>query len=140
MPIKDCPVDSFISYPTSILLPIIIINPENNKSYKTKGLIDTGACDCAIPADIAKILGHNLILGYPKIIGTGNGDSLAYSHTSTIQIFHPEKPDGNPIYTLDNVLIDFMPNLHFPLLGVNGFLSEFILSINYPKRIFSLLK
>jgi len=37
-------------------------------------------------------------------------------------------------------LIDFMPNLYVPLLGVKSFLSNFILTIDYPRQIFSLRK
>jgi len=32
-----------------------------------------------------------------------------------------------------------MPNLNIPLLGVKSFLSNFILTVDYPKKVFSLL-
>ena len=43
-------------------------------------------------------------------------------------------------YRINDTLIDFMPNLYVPLLGVKSFLSKFILTINYPEKIFSLEK
>ncbi len=33
---------------------------------------------------------------------------------------------------------DFMPNLFTPLLGVRNFLNNFILTIDYPNKTFSL--
>ena len=42
--------------------------------------------------------------------------------------------------TIQDILIDFMPNLHVPLLGVKSFLSNFILTIDYPDLSFSLQK
>ncbi|MBI4650837.1 hypothetical protein HY745_06045 [Candidatus Desantisbacteria bacterium] len=50
-------------------------------------------------------------------------------HTMCIQL---------PEFKIDNVLIDFMPNLKIPLLGVKSFLSNFILTIDYPKKCFSI--
>lgn len=110
-------------------LPVVIINPHAGKSISTYGLIDTGADECALPASYADLLGHNLQKGTQKEILTGNGVTTAYSHTVSIKAddFHTE-----------DVLIDFMPNLNVPLLGVKSFLSKFILIINYQSRTFSL--
>jgi predicted aspartyl protease len=110
-------------------LPILIINPHTGKRVPTFGLIDTGADECALPASFAEILGHDLQKGAPKDISTGNGTTISYSHTVAIEIddFHTE-----------DVLIDFMPNLSVPLLGVRSFLSRFILTINYKDRNFTL--
>ncbi|MBU2623722.1 MAG: hypothetical protein KKD92_15545 [Proteobacteria bacterium] len=41
-------------------------------------------------------------------------------------------------YTIKDTPIDFMPNLHVLLLGVNSFLGKFILNIDYPGKIFSI--
>ena len=94
-------------------LAVTIINPHADKNIKLYGLIDTGADECALPAKYAVLLGHNLQAGYPKEINTGNGKTLAYSHTVNIQV------QG---YKINEVLIDFMPNLYVPLLGVKSFL------------------
>ncbi|MEM7816827.1 MAG: retropepsin-like aspartic protease [Candidatus Aenigmatarchaeota archaeon] len=110
-------------------LPITVINPQTDKKIKLYGLIDTGADECALPAHYAVLLGHNLVEGYPKEINTGNGKTLAYSHTVRIEIFD---------FTIQDILIDFMPNLNIPLLGVKSFLSNFILTVDYPNLTFSL--
>jgi predicted aspartyl protease len=112
-------------------LPIVIINPHTHKQIKVLGLIDTGADECALPASYASILGHDLQSGKQREINTGNGKTVAYSHTITI------KTDS---ITIENILIDFMPNLYVPLLGAKSFLSNFILTIDYPNLIFSLHK
>ncbi|VAX34933.1 hypothetical protein MNBD_UNCLBAC01-1216 [hydrothermal vent metagenome] len=110
-------------------LPLVVANPKTKKSFSTYGIIDTGADECAFPLDIAKELGLKLKEGTPKIINTGNGRSTAYSHKVSIDI------QG---CRLNNVVIDFLPNLHIPLIGVKSFLSKFILTINYPQKKFSL--
>jgi hypothetical protein len=79
-------------------------------------------------------LPHSLVIifraGQLKTISTGNGVTIAYSHTTRIII------EG---FSTQDVLVDFMPNLNIPLLGVRGFLSNFILTVDYPKKVFSLL-
>jgi hypothetical protein len=136
MPIKDCPFLklSKVDIPRPIL-PIKIINPHTELSYATFGIIDTGADECAVPSGIASILGHNLQAGFTKIIRTGNGETIAYSHTSKLEIYHPSSL--KLAYTIKDTPIDFMPNLHVILLGVNSFLSKFILNIDYPRKVFS---
>jgi hypothetical protein len=64
-------------------LPVTIKNPHANppQTIKTIGLIDTGADECAIPAGYASLLGHDLLAGQTKTINTGNGSTIAYSHT-----------------------------------------------------------
>jgi hypothetical protein len=64
------------------------------------------------------------------MINTGNGITMAYSHFVIIEAFG---------FATEDVLIDFMPNLHIPLLGVKSFLNTFILKIDYPNRLFSIL-
>lgn len=110
-------------------LPITVTNPHTNKTLKLYGLIDTGADECALPAQYAVLLGHELQKGYAREINTGNGKTLAYSHTVRIEV---------PNFTVQDTRIDFMPNLYVPLLGVKSFLSSFILTIDYPNQVFSL--
>ena len=136
MPLKDCPFLKLskedIPRP---LLPINIINPHTGLSYATYGIIDTGADECVIPAGIASILGHNLQSGSTKIIGTGNGETIAFAHTTKFEIYNPVS--FKLAYTVQDTPIDFMPNLHVVLLGVNSFLSKFVLNIDYPRKVFS---
>ncbi|MBE0426217.1 MAG: retroviral-like aspartic protease family protein [Nitrospirae bacterium] len=131
------------NYPFSVIrpgdiprhyLPVTVLNPDTNKQINLYALIDTGADECAFPASFAPLLGHNLQSGHLKKISTGNGITIAYSHTVRIVI------EG---FSTQDVLVDFMPNLYVPLLGVRSFLSNFIsnfiLKIDYPNKIFSLL-
>ncbi len=135
MPLRDCPfLDCGGQY--RAVLPIRIINPHTGKHLNTLGIIDTGADECAIPAQMAPILGHNLQAGITKTISTGNGRTAAYSHTTRFEIFHPGT--GQLAYTIDDTPIDFLPNLNVVLLGVNSFLSRFVLRIDYPNIIFSI--
>lgn len=126
------------NYPFSVIrpgdvgrpyLPVTIINPDTNKQISVYALIDTGADECAFPASFAPIPGHNLQSGQPRKISTGNGVTIAYSHTTRIIIED---------FSTQDVLIDFMLNLYMPLLGVRSFLSNFILTVDYPNKIFSL--
>jgi len=110
-------------------LRVAILNPHINKKVKVLGLIDTGADECALPASYASILGHNLQKGIEKEINTGNGKTIAYSHTVSIEIEN---------FSTQETLIDFMPNLNVPLLGVKSFLGNFILEVDYPALKFSL--
>ncbi|MFZ2658444.1 MAG: hypothetical protein WAX69_26155 [Victivallales bacterium] len=68
------------------MLPIIIKNRKTGDSIFAWGLIDTGADSCAIPAKYAGILGHRLKAGAKINIGTGNGSTCAYAHTTEIDI------------------------------------------------------
>lgn len=111
-------------------LPVTIINPENQKEINVYALVDTGADECALPASFASPLGHNLQSGQQKKINTGNGITIAYSHTAMISAFK---------FSTDNILIDFMPNLHIPLMGVKSFLNNFTLTIDYPNQVFSII-
>lgn len=111
-------------------LPVTIVNPDSNKQIKVYALIDTGADECAFPASFASLLTHNLLAGQPKKVSTGNGVTIAYSHITRIIIEE---------FSTQDVLIDFMPNLYFPLLGVRSFLGNFILTVDYPNKVFSLL-
>lgn len=110
-------------------LPVKIHNPHSNRSMNVYGLIDTGADECAVPAEYAPVLGHDLQAGIRKTINTGNGPTTAYAHTLCFE---------TDSIKIDNVLIDFMPNLNVILLGVKSFLSNFILTIDYGHYAFSL--
>jgi len=136
MPIKNFPFTKVTDNYYLPMLNINIINPHSRKYLSTKGLIDTGADECAIPASLAKILGHNLTAGNKKTIHTGNGVTKAYSHTTKFEILH--YASNKVIYNIKDTPIDFLPNLHVVLLGVKSFLSNFILSIDYPKKVFSI--
>ena len=122
-------------------LIIDIMNPHSGSVCRMFGLIDTGSDECALPAPYADLLGHNLTAGEPKQIRTGNGITTAYRHTCTIQIYDSEellRGTMRVVHSIDEILIDFMPNLNCTLLGVSTFLSNFQLTIDYPNQVFSI--
>ncbi|MEP9412640.1 MAG: hypothetical protein HRF42_14845 [Candidatus Brocadia sp.] len=117
-------------------LPLRIINPHTDKSYKTFGLITTGADECVIPAFIAKALGYRLHTLTHKPAITGSGKAVVYGNTTKLEIYHPIS--GKLLYTIPDTPADFLHNLPIVLLGINNLLSRFILTINYPKKFFSI--
>jgi len=136
MPIRSCPFTNCGNGIYRPALGVSIINPHTSKAFRTIGIIDTGADECAVPAALAPLLDHNLQLGNTKQVNTGNGVTAAYSHMTKFEIYHPAT--GEHLHTVPDTPIDFMPNLHVVLLGVNSFLSRFILHIDYPKKVFSI--
>lgn len=130
MPIRDYPFT--VTRPGDMprpYLPVTIVNPATEKRLSVYALIDTGADECAFPATFAPLLGHDLQAGKQKKISTGNCTTVAYGHTTKIEITG---------FETQVVIVDFMPNLFIPLLGVRSFLSNFILSVDYPNRTFAL--
>jgi hypothetical protein len=135
MSLTRCPFTAYhgIYRPT---LQIRIINSHTRLSQRSYGLIDTGADECAVPAFYATLLGHNLKAGIQKTIYTGNGEAIAFAHTTKFEIFDPFT--GEVAYTVPDTPIDFLEHLNVILLGVNSFLSKFILRIDYPHKLFSI--
>ena len=112
-------------------LPIMVVNPDSGNWLNAYALIDTGADDCALPAHLAPMLGYSLRTGKSRKISTGGGIAIARSHKVRIEI--PEYR-----FASGDFLIDFMPGLAVPLLGVANFLNAFVLTVDYPGRRFSL--
>jgi predicted aspartyl protease len=113
-------------------LEVILENPHTGKKVRCIGLIDTGADECAIPAGYAPLLGHNFEKGTKvKGIGTAGGETDAYAHTMIVNI---------PNFSTSEVSIHFMSGLGVVLLGVKNFLSNFVLTVDYKKKKFSLQK
>lgn len=133
MPVKNHPFRKvFFHGPTPRpYLDVVLINPHTGHELEIIGLIDTGADECCIPADLAPLLEHNLKKGKTKeIIGVG-GKAIAYTHTIKIKI---------PKFCTAVAPIDFIPGLTTTLLGVKSFLSSFKLTVDYKKQVFSLTK
>jgi predicted aspartyl protease len=82
-----------------------------------------------MPSHYARLLGFTLRDGMRKKIITGNGMALAYTHMANVAVGECR---------VKNVPIDFVPHLNVVLLGTNGFLSRFVLTVDYPRRKFSL--
>ncbi|MFQ5680760.1 MAG: hypothetical protein ACE5GG_01710 [Candidatus Omnitrophota bacterium] len=110
-------------------LPITIINPHTGQKVNSYGIVDTGADECAFPTGYAFLVGHNLKKGKCRKIDTGNGETTAYSHTVSMQVYDT---------IFKNIPVDFLPNLSIPLLGVKNFLGNFVSLIDYPRQLFSI--
>lgn len=119
------------------LLKINIINPKTKSKRPTFALIDTGADECAIPAWHAESLGHILRAVSPALNDTAGGLTDSFPHSTEFEILDQS---GNIVYSISKSLVDFNPKLHMPILGMKNFLSDFILTIDYPKKVFSLKK
>jgi predicted aspartyl protease len=107
-------------------VPVKISNPATLKSVDIYALVDTGADECALPASFAQLLEHNLENGNLKEIRTGNGITKAYGHTTVIEMLD---------FSTGKTIIDYMPHLSTPLLGVHSFLGQFVVTIDYPQKI-----
>ncbi|MEK7475405.1 MAG: aspartyl protease family protein [Candidatus Coatesbacteria bacterium] len=104
-------------------------SPTPGKTVDALALIDTGADECSFPVELAAQLGHTIDKGKPKTVLTGAGPTTVYSHSASISF------DG---FTVADAIIDFNPRLRIPLLGVKSFLSNFVLTVDYPAKTFSL--
>jgi hypothetical protein len=124
------------------MLWIRVTNPATNQALITAGIVDTGADDCACPADWAIRLGHNLEAVKHKDINTANGTTHAYPHTTRIEVLSC-LPDGKAneqevLYRMEGITIDYTKGLSAFLLGRKTFLDKFTLFINYPERKLSI--
>ncbi len=141
MPIKDYRFTSVASGQSRPMLWIRVINPDTKKGIIALAIVDTGADDCVFPAEIAVQLGHKLKSVSAKVIKTAGGKAYAYSHTSSVDILQT-LPNGMPgdkvLYTIPTTPIDFIEGCEAFLLGRKKFLEKFILTIDYPRQLFSI--
>lgn len=125
------------------ILPVKIINPGTNLVWPTWALVDTGATSCTIPGHVATVIGHNVV-GPPDARGeTGGGRDDIYLRTCRIEIFEMRSTGfvtNNVIITIPNGPVAVLPNLRVVLLGVDDFLEEYVLTIDYPRQVFSIRK
>ena len=119
-----------------------VINPIHPElSVRYSALVDTGADDCVFPAGVAIALGHNLTSVIPKVIHRINSAALAYPHTSTTEMLGKDSdwlPTNDVLYTITDTPIDYLAGCQNFLLGAKKFLSNFILTVDYPQKRFSI--
>jgi hypothetical protein len=133
--------ESFAPY-----LTVEFINPENGEKERSLALVDTGADACSVSTAFAEALGHNIARGTPGKTHTASHRVSYWQHTFTINIFHTEilGPDeifvdyDKVILTLPNILVDALDCPTPELLGVRGFLENYVLTANYPRQLFSI--
>ena len=126
------------------MLWIRISNPDHPEfsPVEFNALVDTGADDCVFPAGTAQALGHNLTAVQPKVIYGVNAAALAYPHTSKIENLGMNPVDCMPttdvLYTIMDTPIDYLVGCQHFILGTRNFLSNFVLTVDYPNQIFSI--
>lgn len=139
--IRDCPFTPVSDDVARPMLWIRVINKNANKSVITPALTDTGADECGFPASIASALGYKLKSVPSKTIVTANGKTVAYPHPARVEILAMDstgQPTYDIAYALDETPIDFIQGLEGFLLGSRNFLSDFTLTIDYPRQVFSI--
>jgi len=142
MPIVEYPFQAQgpFSEPSPIL-PVRIGNPDNNSDFPTWALVDTRATSCTIPGWIAEVIGLD-VYNAPSYPGsTGGGAAPVYLHTCRIEIFEMDNTGhvtDNVIITIQDTEMPVLENLPVALLGVNEFLEQYILTVDYPRQVFSI--
>ena len=143
MPIKGYPFTQVGPGLPRPMLWIQVTNPNTLLAVIALAVVDTGADDCVFPAQTAIQLGHNLKAVLPEQIGTAGRPAKVYAHTSRVDILEmlPNHMPGNKVlYTIPDTPIDFVEGGENFLLGVGKFLSKFVLTIDYPRQVFSIRK
>lgn len=141
MPIKDYRFTSLPNAPARPMLWVRVVNPDTNLAIIALAIVDTGADDCAFPADVATKLGHKLESVAAKKTNTAGGQTKVYAHTSRVDILEtlPNGMFGNKVlYTIRDAPIDFVEGCSAFLLGRGKFLSKFVLTVNGPRQRFSI--
>lgn len=143
MPIVDYPFRAIGVFSTlSPLLSVRVHNPENGFWRDVVMLIDTGASVSIIPEFEAFKLGHDFKEGVLVDTDTASGDDTRYDHTGIIEIFFMDEKGrldlGKVVATIPEGPIGVMKNIKHPVLGVERFLENHILTIDYTKQVFSI--
>ena len=113
-------------------LPIKVINPGNGQSVIAWGLVDTGADATLLPASLTASVGHSLKAdGVKKNITSGieNTSVTAYGHTFILELLGPDIK--TVVWKSSAMNIDCVETEPPILLGVEGFLCHFKLTIDY---------
>ena len=117
-------------------VPILLINPDTGKRFRTEALVDTGADACSFPKYLAELTGHNL-KGANVISSVSSGigcvEIETFKHSFLIGLLDPT---GNKVIKwYGRELIDCFDHDNAPpLLGVKNFLKDLIVELNYPKK------
>jgi hypothetical protein len=124
-------------------LPVKLINPANGFDRTTWALIDTGADNIIIPGYIARYLYHDIRHKSVKTTdcsGIG-GDTTAYYHTFQLNFLGCDKKgkvSDNAVIRINPRQFAVVDEFNTMVLGEDDFLKKYILTINYPRKTFSL--
>jgi hypothetical protein len=141
MPIVGHPFVEIGGIPKPALF-VKLINPANGFEHTTWALIDTGADYTVIPEYIAQKLYHDVRNKKVKTTwctGIG-GNATAYHHTFSLRFFKSDAK-GNiskkVAIRINKRLFAVVENLHTMVLGTGDFLKDYVLTIDYSKKVFS---
>lgn len=105
--------------------------------------IDTGCDGCIFPFDIAEELGYDLKSAEQVPIETTSIPTEAHRLDSMMIEVIGMSTDGSPdekiLCRIPKVPIYFVKDTKQLLLGTEGFLNHFALTVDYPNRVFSLV-
>jgi predicted aspartyl protease len=100
----------------------------NGGTWKTYGLIDSGAPWCLFPGRVATALGHNTSKGrLPHQMIIGGGLVLSYLHKTKVWV------EGKD-FLWDIYFSHDIDGWEFGVLGQEPFFSNFQITFNYPKK------
>lgn len=148
MPIVDYPLTLVGSLrEPRPFLPLKIISLHNHNSTYARGVVDPGAGTTLIPYHIADELGLDIENGKQGTGPTAGGELQVYFHPLRIQVL---AIDNNGEVDSNDIIMNIPPkdfavssNKKFPptiLLGIKDFLEPYVLTIDYPGRVFSIRK
>lgn len=145
MPIANYPfVDINDTGVPKAALPVLLTNPANGFSQFTWALIDTGADSTVIPGFIATALYHDIThKSVRKDVCFGiSGSTVTYNHTFRLKVLGLNGK-GDVLYNKIAIKMNkrkfaVIQELHQMVVGENDFLKRYKLTINYPRKIFSL--
>ena len=105
--------------------------------------IDTGCDGCIFPLFIAKELGCDLSSAKKVSVETASTPTMAYRLDSMMIDVLKMWPDGlsgkELLCRILKVPIYFVKDAKQLILGAEGFLDRFVLTVDYPNRMFSLV-
>lgn len=147
MPIVEYP----FTYPNIISkawprLPIEVFCAKSGSREKDWALIDTGAMNIFLPAEYVKTMNIQMTDENEIEIFTAGRKRKGHRYKVHINIYRIlEMGDDDHVYVpenivvhLNNVAVDFVPSLKYPILGVRGFLEQYVFTINYKREQFSI--
>lgn len=136
--------DKYKHYGPQPYLPINIINPDSDCSTFTWGLIDTGAFTCRLPEMYADLIEVDTTKKRPMQGETGGGLSKGFTYPCCIEILEMDRQgkvcEDSVEIRISKTDFAFGGEAPFVLLGVREFLKNYRVTIDYPRKVFSILQ
>jgi len=145
MPIREYPFELRRGYSCPMpWLPIRFLNPGDGSYRDTWGIVDTGAIGTTVPGWVADAI-HLDLSAATQISGLGAGGTMFLLQCRCdVHIFARDAKSAvnyqSVVHSIVGQTLGVLRNLPFPLLGVEDFLKDFVVHIDYPQRNFSILR